>query len=250
MTDARTYLGLDAYLFDLDGVLTPTAEVHMHAWALMFTEFFESRAVRPYTDADYFEHLDGKPRYAGVADLLASRGIVLPTGDPTDAPDVLTVCGLGNRKNEVFTSVLRDEGVAPYPGSIALIEAALAAGLKIAVVSSSRNAVPVLAAAKLDHYFEVVVDGLLAAAKHIPGKPAPDTYLYGAELLGVPRERAIVVEDAPSGVAAGRAGDFGFVLGVNRGAGAAELLENGADEVVDDLLPVAIALQQFEGNRA
>ncbi|RMI12638.1 HAD family hydrolase [Cellulomonas triticagri] len=237
MTDrpAPALDGLDAVLFDLDGVLTPTAVVHMHAWARLFTPVLAARGAAPYTDADYFAHIDGKPRYDGVATLLASRGIDLPWGDPTDSPDAETVCGLGNRKNAVFTQVLETEGVTPYPGSVRLVDALIADGRKVAVVSSSRNAVPVLAAAGLTDRFAVVVDGLVAAERGIPGKPAPDTYLDAARQLGVPHDRAVVVEDAESGVASGRAGAFGLVVGVDRGAGADVLLEQGADLVVDDL---------------
>jgi HAD superfamily hydrolase (TIGR01509 family) len=228
--------GLDAVLFDLDGVLTPTAVVHMHAWARLFAPLLDERGAAPYTDADYFAHIDGKPRYDGVASLLASRGIELPWGEPTDTPQTATVCGLGNRKNAVFTQVLETEGVTPYPGSVRLVDALIADGRKVAVVSSSRNAVPVLAAAGLADRFEVVVDGLVAAARGLAGKPSPATYLDAADQLGVPRERAVVVEDAESGVASGRAGDFGLVVGVDRGAGRAVLLEQGADLVVDDLV--------------
>jgi beta-phosphoglucomutase family hydrolase len=227
--------GLDAVLFDLDGVLTPTAVVHMHAWARLFAPLLDERGVAPYTDADYFAHIDGKPRYEGVRSLLTSRGIELPWGDPSDGPGTATVCGLGNRKNAVFTQVLESEGVEPYPGSVRLVDALIADGRRVAVVSSSRNAVPVLAAAGLTDRFPLVVDGLVAAERELPGKPKPDTYLHAAEQLGVPRERAVVVEDAESGVAAGRAGAFGLVVGVDRGAGADVLLEQGADLVVDDL---------------
>ncbi|HEY0217002.1 MAG TPA: HAD-IA family hydrolase [Cellulomonas sp.] len=233
--------GLDAVLFDLDGVLTPTAVVHMHAWAQLFTPVLEQHGAAPYTDADYFAHIDGKPRYDGVATLLASRGIELPWGEPTDSPDAGTVCGLGNRKNAVFTHVLATEGVTPYPGSVRLVDALIADGRKVAVVSSSRNAVPVLAAAGLTDRFGLVVDGLVAAARGLAGKPDPATYLYAAEHLGVPRERAVVVEDAESGVASGRAGAFGLVVGVDRGAGAAVLLDQGADLVVDDLIELVTA---------
>ncbi|TNU76831.1 beta-phosphoglucomutase family hydrolase [Miniimonas arenae] len=233
---------LDAVLFDLDGVLTPTAEVHMLAWARLFEPFLAARGVAPYTDADYFAYIDGKPRYAGVASLLASRGIVVPDGEPTDSPDLDTVCGLGNRKNGVFTSVLASDGVAPYPGSVAFLDAVQARGVAVAVVSSSKNARPVLTAAGLIDRFEVIVDGVVAAEHGIAGKPAPDTYLYGAELLGVPATRAVVVEDAHSGVAAGRAGGFGLVLGVDRGAGHEELLASGADVVVDDLGELVVGL--------
>ena len=232
---SSTLDGMDAVLFDLDGVLTPTAVVHMHAWSRLFTPVLAAHGVAPYTDADYFGYIDGKPRYDGVHSLLTSRGIDLPWGDPSDSPHSETVCGLGNRKNEAFNEVLRSEGVTPYPGSVALVDALIAAGRQVAVVSSSRNAVPVLAAAGLSDRFEVVVDGLVAAARQLPGKPAPDTYLDAAAQLGVPAARAVVVEDAESGVASGRAGNFGLVVGVDRGAGADVLLEQGADLVVQDL---------------
>ena len=225
-----------AALFDLDGVLTPTAEVHMHAWKRMFTDYFTAHGVSPaYTDEDYFAFVDGKPRYDGVRACLASRGITLPEGDPSDAAGTETVCGLGNAKNDMFAAVLRDEGIAPYPGSVALIDHLKALGVPMAVVSSSRNAPEVLAAAGLDHHFEIVVDGAVAARDKIPGKPAPDTYQRAAVLLGVPEADAVVVEDAFSGVQAGAAGEFGLVVGVDRGAGSQELLDNGADIVVDDL---------------
>ena len=227
---------LDAVLFDLDGVLTPTAEVHMRAWARLFEPYLDAHGAAPYTDADYFAHIDGKPRYEGVRSLLESRGIEIGYGDPADSPDTDTVCGLGNRKNDAFRAVLADEGVAPYPGSVAFLDAlAAAGGVEVAVVSSSKNARPVLEAAGIIDRFDVIVDGVVAAEHGIAGKPAPDTYLYAAELLGVPAARAVVVEDAHSGVAAGRAGHFGHVLGVDRGAGRDALLASGADTVVNDL---------------
>lgn len=225
----------DAALFDLDGVLTPTAIVHMAAWEEMFTAFLSARGAAPYTSQDYFDHVDGKPRYDGVRDLLASRGITLPEGSPDDPADADTVCGLGNRKNDAFNAVLERDGVQPYPGSVALVEAIAARGTKLAVVSSSKNAPSVLAAAGLDHFFPVVVDGAVAAAEGLPGKPAPDTFLAAAERVGVPKERAVVLEDATSGVAAGHAGHFGLVVGVDRGAGAEALTAAGADVVVGDL---------------
>jgi len=195
----------DAALFDLDGVLTPTAEVHMRAWSRMFNGFLDARAAQratpgpasagtspaenlsPYTDADYFEHVDGKPRYDGVRDFLASRGIDLPFGDPADPPEAATVCGLGNRKNVSFAHVLATEGVEPYPGSVRLLDYLTAAGIAVAVVSSSQNADAVLTAAGLRDRFEVLVDGRLAHAEGLPGKPAPDTYLRAAAALGVPK---------------------------------------------------------------
>jgi len=226
----------DAALFDLDGVLTPTAEVHMAAWARMFNEFLAGRGdSRPYTDADYFAHVDGKPRYDGVRDFLASRGIGLPLGDPSDPPQAETICGLGNRKNVTFAAVLASDGVRPYPGSVRFLDYLAGQGTKVAVVSSSANADAVLRAAGLRDRFEVLVDGVLARRESLPGKPAPDTYSFAARALGVPGERAVVFEDAVSGVAAGRAGGFGLVVGVDRGVGASTLLESGADLVVADL---------------
>lgn len=227
---------ISAVLFDLDGVLTPTAEVHMRAWARLFTEELAARGIsEPYTDRDYHEHVDGKPRYDGVRDFLASRGIDLPWGDPTDGMDAETVCGLGNRKNHLFNLILAEEGVAPYPGSVRFLDDCYARGVAMAVVSSSRNARPVLEAAGLAERFTHVVDGEVAAAEQLPGKPDPATYLRGAELLGVEPSRTAVVEDAISGVAAGHAGDFGLVIGVDRGVGVASLKQAGADIVVADL---------------
>lgn len=226
----------DAALFDLDGVLTPTADVHMRAWSDMFNAFLDARGgEEPYTDADYFAYVDGKPRYDGVRSFLTSRGIELPEGGPDDAPDAETVCGLGNRKNDAFNAVLERDGVEPYPGSLALVDALRAKGVQLAVVSSSQNAPAVLAAAGIADRFPVVVDGRVARDAGLPGKPAPDTFLEAAARLGVTTERSVVLEDAESGVAAGRAGDFGLVVGVDRGAGAETLRERGADVVVTDL---------------
>jgi len=226
----------DAALFDLDGVITPTAEVHMRAWSRLFTGYLQDRPdVAPYTDADYFAYVDGKPRYDGVRSFLASRGIELPEGTPDDDPATETVCGLGNRKNDTFGQVLRDEGVTAYPGSLTLVRALLRRGTRLAIVSSSRNARPVLEAAGIIDDFPVIVDGRVAADKALPGKPAPDTFAHAAELLGVANERAVVLEDAVSGVQAGRAGAFGLVVGVDRGAGAEALISHGADIVVQDL---------------
>lgn len=226
----------DAALFDLDGVLTPTAEVHMRAWAALFSAYLAERGVsRPYAESDYFDYIDGKPRYEGVRAMLASRGITLPEGDPGDDSGTETVCGLGNRKNEVFAAVLRDEGVRPYPGSVALLDHLAERGTRMAVVSSSRNAPAVLAAAGLADRFSVVVDGEVAVEHRLPGKPAPDTFVFAAEQLDAPLARAVVVEDALSGVAAGHAGGFGLVVGVDRGVGADRLTEAGADLVVTDL---------------
>lgn len=229
--------GYEAVLFDLDGVLTPTATVHMRAWSQMFGDFLDAHHPDqpPYTDADYFRYVDGKPRYAGVRSFLDSRGIVLPDGEPTDDPDALTICGLGNRKNAGFDELLAREGVAPYPGSRALVVELAERGIAQAVVSSSRNAPAVLTAAGLIDFFGTIVDGVVAGERLLAGKPAPDTFLYAADLLEVPPARCVVVEDALSGVQAGRAGRFGQVIGVDRGAGAAELLDQGATVVVRDL---------------
>jgi beta-phosphoglucomutase family hydrolase len=232
----------DAVLFDLDGVLTPTADVHMMAWQKMFSEFLAARGIaEPYTESDYFDYIDGKPRYDGVRSFLASRGITLPEGDSGDPADAESVCGLGNRKNDVFAAVLETEGVTPYPGSVAFLDHLRTTGTQVAVVSSSRNATPVLAAAGLADRFEVVVDGVVAAAEHLAGKPSAQTFLFAAEKLGVTADRAVVVEDALSGVAAGHDGDFGLVIGVDRGVGTDRLLQAGADVVVADLAELVAA---------
>ena len=229
-----------AALFDLDGVVTPTAEVHMRAWSAMFNAFLEGHSDQaPYTDADYFDHVDGKPRYEGVADFLASRGLELPQGDPSDDPGAETVCGLGNRKNDAFSDVLRTEGVTPYPGSVALLDALRERGMPMAIVSSSRNAPAVLEAAGVTHYFATVMHGGLAAERGLPGKPAPDTFVAAAADLGVTPDRAVVLEDAVSGVQAGAAGEFALVIGVDRGVGGDALRLAGADVVVDDLAVLA-----------
>jgi len=216
-----------AVLFDLDGVVTPTAEVHMRAWSEMFNAYLEEQPGQAaYTDADYFAHVDGKPRYDGVRDFLASRGI--------PATEDLVV-ELGDRKNDAFNKVLERDGVAAYPGSVALLDHLRDLGKPLAVVSSSNNAPSVLEAAGLADRFQTVVSGAVAKERGLPGKPAPDTYWAGADDLGVERGRAVVVEDAISGVAAGAAGDFALVIGVDRGTGADELIAAGADLVVSDL---------------
>ena len=225
-----------AVLFDLDGVLTPTAEVHMRAWDRMFNSYLEYRGgEQPYTEQDYYDYVDGKPRYDGVRSFLASRDIELPEGAPDDSPDAETVCGLGNRKNVEFSRVLETDGVLAYPGSVRLVDRLETVKIPMAVVSSSRNARAVLQAAGLLERFPVIVDGNVAADRRLAGKPAPDTFAAAAADLGVGSDRSVVVEDALSGVAAGRAGSFGLVVGVDRGAGAERLLESGADVVVADL---------------
>ncbi|WP_309105746.1 HAD-IA family hydrolase [Arthrobacter sp.] len=225
-----------AILFDLDGVLTPTAVVHERAWQELFDGYLESvPSAAGYRESDYFDHIDGKPRFDGVRDFLASRSIVLPEGPADDDPSNATVQGLGNRKNLVFNEIVAG-GVEPYEGSVRFIEAALARGLKLAVVSSSRNAPAVLEAAGLSHHFPVVVDGVVAASEGLPGKPDPATYDYAARLLGLPSEECVVVEDAVSGVKAGSSGKFHSVIGVDRGAGRQILLAAGATFVVNDLI--------------
>ena len=230
----------EAVLFDLDGVLTPTALVHMRAWAEMFDAFLESwqdpaADTSPYSDADYFAHVDGKPRYDGVRDFLVSRGIRLPEGTPDDPADAPTVCGLGNRKNDAFNAVLERDGVSPYPGSVALLDVLRDLGMPLAVVSSSANASAVLEAAGLADRFTTVVDGRVAGELGLRGKPAPDTFVHAAHACGSTPARSVVVEDAVSGVRAGAAGDFGLVIGVDRGAGVDVLTGAGADVVVADL---------------
>ena len=223
-------------LFDLDGVITPTAVVHMRAWAQMFGDVLAERGVtEPYTDQDYFDHVDGKPRYDGVRSFLASRGLELPEGSPDDPTSAETVCGLGNRKDEAFGRALHQDGVQPYPGSLALLEQLRTRGIPMAIVSSSRNAPDVLEVAGLRDFFPVVVHGGVAAERGLAGKPAPDTFWEAADELGVPRDAAVVVEDATSGVAAGAAGGFPLVIGVDRGAGAQALTDAGAHLVVSDL---------------
>lgn len=224
----------EAALFDLDGVITPTAEVHMRAWSEMFNDFLPAEQPR-YTDDDYFLHVDGKPRYDGVRDFLASRGITLPEGTPDASPDELSVCGLGNRKNFVFNAIIDRDGVTPYPGSLRLVEALHEQGMKMALVSSSKNAPAVIRAARMDHFFPVIVDGNVAAAERLPGKPEPDTFEQAAAVLGAPTQACVVIEDAISGVEAGAAGDFALVVGVDRGVGEPALREAGADVVVQDL---------------
>lgn len=233
--EVSAWAGASAILFDLDGVLTPTATVHERAWQELFEDYLAAQPQVPgYSESDYFDHIDGKPRFDGVRDFLASRGIVLPEGPSDDDPANTTVQGLGNRKNRIFNDIV-SAGVEPFPGSVRFLEAALERGLKVAVVSSSRNAPAVLAAAGLSARFPVVVDGVVAASEGLPGKPSPATYEYAARLLGLPSGECVVVEDAVSGVQAGEAGTFYSVIGVDRGAGRQTLLDAGATLVVNDL---------------
>jgi beta-phosphoglucomutase family hydrolase len=231
-----------ACLFDLDGVLTQTAKVHAAAWKEMFDEFLRERAARtgekfvPFDPvADYDTYVDGKPRYDGVRSFLASRDIELPEGDPNDPPSAETVHGLGNRKNELVLALLKRDGVKVYDGSVRYVRAVRDAGLRRAVVSASANCREVLQAAGIEDLFEVRIDGIVVEQQQLKGKPAPDTFLAAAEQLGAQPAEAAVFEDALAGVEAGRAGHFGFVVGVDRTGQREALKEHGADIVVSDL---------------
>jgi beta-phosphoglucomutase family hydrolase len=231
-----------ACLFDLDGVLTQTAKVHAAAWKEMFDAYLRERAqdrgedLVPFDPVeDYDEYVDGRPRYDGVRSFLASRGIELPQGNPSDPPDAETVDGLGNRKNEIVLRMIHRDGVEPYEGSVRYVRAARQAGLRRAVVSSSTNCRDVLAAAGIEDLFEEVIDGTVAEAERLRGKPAPDTFLAGAKALATAPAHAAVFEDALAGVQAGRAGRFGCVVGVDRVGQAEALWDHGADVVVSDL---------------
>ena len=231
-----------ACLFDLDGVLTQTAKVHAAAWKQMFDEYLRRRAEQrgekfiPFDEVrEYDEYVDGKPRYDGVRSFLESRHIDLPQGKPDDPPDAETIDGLGNRKNEIVLKMIHDDGVEPYEGSVRYVKAARDAGLRRAVVSSSTNCRDVLTAAGILDLFEEIIDGHTTEREHLNGKPAPDTYLAGARAVGVGPDQAAVYEDALAGVESGRAGNFGFVVGVDRVGQAGALKAHGADVVVKDL---------------
>jgi beta-phosphoglucomutase family hydrolase len=232
----------EAVLLDLDGVITDTAGTHAACWKQMFDEYLQKRAIqrgeafRPFDIAtDYRLYVDGKPRYDGVRDFLTSRGIRLPEASPDDPAQAETVHGLGNRKNDLVNKIIEDGGVTPYAGSVKFLHQLHNQRFKIAVVTSSQNCAAVLRAAKLDHFFDVQVDGNTIHTQHLAGKPAPDTFLMAAKLLRVEPKRAVVIEDALSGVEAGSAGDFGLVIGVARKGNAEELRRHGAHLVVNDL---------------
>jgi beta-phosphoglucomutase family hydrolase len=234
--------GLTACLFDLDGVLTQTAKVHAAAWKQMFDEYLRRRAEQRGDEFvefdlhdDYDEYVDGKPRYDGVRSFLASRGIELPQGSPSDDPSEETIDGLGNRKNELVQTIIQEQGVEPYEGSVRYARAARDAGLRRAVVSSSTNCREVLEHAGIIDLFEEIIDGVVADRERLSGKPAPDTFLAGARAVGVAPGQAAVFEDALAGVEAGRAGNFGYVVGVDRVGQAEALKSHGADIVVRDL---------------
>jgi beta-phosphoglucomutase family hydrolase len=234
--------GIRGCLFDLDGVLTKTAAVHDAAWKEMFDGYLRDRAKKtgePFKEFDpghdYAEYVDGKPREDGTRSFLESRGITLPEGSADDPPSAETVRGLGNRKNEILLRRIREDGVEAYEGSVRYVKAVRDAGLRRAVVSSSANCHDVLVAAGIDDLFEARIDGIVATKEHLHGKPAPDTFLAGAKALGLEPAQAAVFEDALAGVAAGQAGHFGAVIGVNRADQADALREHGATTVVDDL---------------
>ena len=227
---------ITACLFDLDGVLTKTAEVHARAWKETFDRFLAKREEKPFDLVhDYDEYVDGKPRLDGVRDFLASRGIELPDGSPDDPPDADTVNGLADAKNELVLSLIREQGVDAYEGSVRYLQAAREAGLRRAVVSSSHNCHDVLVAAGIENLLEVRVDGVVAEERHLRGKPAPDTFLEAARILGVAPAHAVVFEDALAGVQSGHEGGFGYVVGVDRAGQRDGLLAHGASVVVDDL---------------
>lgn len=232
----------DAVLFDLDGVITATAKVHAVCWKRSFDEFLKQRSEKtgelfqPFDPQnDYKLYVDGKMRYAGVQSFLESRGIQLPYGNPADPPGHDTVCALGNSKDIFFDEVLHAQGVEVYEGSVSLIRYLCDRNFKLAVVSSSHHCKAVLQVAGLEHFFDAIVDGNLVDHCHLAGKPAPDAFLLGAKQLGVDPKRSVVFEDAIAGVQAGQAGEFGLVVGVDRGGNAEALQKNGADIVVQDL---------------
>ena len=232
----------EGWLFDLDGVLTKTADVHAAAWKQAFDEFLDNETKRTNRAfarfdpvADYDRYVDGEPRADGVRNFLAARGIALPEGTANDPPDARTVIGLGNRKNDLVLEVLRDSGVQVYTGAVELVKALRAQGTPVAVVSASENTQAALEAGGIAHLFDARIDGRVVKAHGLAGKPAPDSYLEGAKALGVRADRAVVVEDALAGVEAGRAGHFGLVIGVDHHDHADELRAHGADVVVTDL---------------
>lgn len=233
---------IEAVIFDMDGVLTDTASVHAASWKQLFDDYLAERAARtgepfePFdVDADYRPYVDGKPRYDGVRDFLRSRGIELPHGDPDDPPGAESICGLGNRKNQAFLERLEHEGARAFEPAVELVRALRADGVRVAVISASRNMTAVLAAAGLATLFDASVDGVIAAELGLPGKPDPAVFEEAARRLDVPPERTAIIEDAIAGVQAGRAGAFAQVVGVDRTGQAEALREAGADVVVQHL---------------
>ena len=232
----------DAIVFDLDGVITQTADIHARAWKRMFDDYYAKRGERDGKDygqmdieTDYRIYLDGKPRYDGVQSFLESRDIDLPWGSPEDNPDLETVCGLGNRKNAEYLSVLKEQGVKPFDDAVEIVKKLRETGYKTAIISSSKNCKQVLEAANMLQMFDARIDGQVAAERNIPGKPAPDVFLTAVKDLGLEPSRAIVVEDAPSGVSAGKAGNFKLVIGLARDGKPDVLKTYGADVVLQSL---------------
>ncbi|HVM47541.1 MAG TPA: beta-phosphoglucomutase family hydrolase [Candidatus Acidoferrum sp.] len=237
----------DAVIFDMDGVVTRTAQVHSLAWKRMFDEYLRGRTAgrgepfREFTHAeDYRSYVDGRPRYQGVATFLKSRGINIPFGEPGDTADQETVCGLGNRKDRFFNKVLAEEGVGVFASTLELIQGLRECGIKVGVATSSQNCAPVLERAKILHLFATRVDGVVSAQLGLRGKPEPDIFITACRNLGVAPARAVVVEDAVSGVQAGAKGGFALVLGVARENNARELKAHGADVVVEDLAEASV----------
>ena len=246
-------LNFDAVIFDMDGVITKTAVVHSLAWKKMFDEYLHFREkeyhepFREFTHAhDYLPFVDGRPRYQGVETFLKSRGINIPFGKPEDEPRKETVCGLGNRKNEVFNQVLEEDGVELYDSTLKLIRELLKSGVKVGVATSSKNCVPILERAGITNLFETRVDGVVSAELGLKGKPEPDIFTTASDKLGTKYSRTVVVEDAVSGVQAGFKGRFGLIIGVARENNARELKANGADVVVEDLSEITVEkINQF-----
>lgn len=254
----------DAVVLDLDGVVTDTAAVHAAAWRRLFDDYLGARVAqaataaqaaqavqagstpggedhRPFTDADYRRYVDGKPRYDGVHDFLAARGITLPWGNPGDPPDAETVCGLGNRKDRDVLARLAQDGVRVFPDTVDFLDRVRAGGMRAGIISASRNCAAVLAAAGLSDRFDARVDGIVAEEMDLPGKPDPAVFREAARRLGVAPQRTVVVEDAQAGVQAGRRGGFGLVVGLARTGHPEELAGAGADVVVRDLGALAVS---------
>jgi beta-phosphoglucomutase family hydrolase len=238
-------IDFEAVIFDLDGVITDTAKTHAMAWKTIFDEYLLKRKqnknepFREFTQDDYLDFVDGKPRYEGVASFLKSRDIELPWGSPDDDPEEETVCGLGNRKNEVFTKVLKKEGAEVYPSSKKILFELKEAGIKLGVASSSKNCKTVLETVGLLHLFSARVDGIVSAELGLQGKPEPDIFTRACEILNAKPSQSIVVEDAVSGVQAGAKGGFRLTLGIARKNNSAELKQNGADYVITDFEEIA-----------
>lgn len=239
--DVRRFWSMSAVVFDMDGVITDTARSHAESWETMFNEYLAARSermgetLRPFTEDDYLEFVDGKPRFDGVRSFLRSRDIELPEGTPADPPERETVCGLGNRKNALFLETLREGGADAYSSTVQLVEELQRRGVAVAVITSSRNADEVLDSADVADLFSVKVDGNDSAELGLAGKPEPDIFLEAARRLGMSPERTAIVEDATSGVEAGSRGGFGLVVGVDRSGQAEQLAASGADIVVSDL---------------